>query len=148
MKSDPEGLEVRTVTTVDQVLVLRRDHSLARRRRISLDDLAGERLVLPPEGRPHRVMLEHALHARGVTVALGAVAGGWELAMKLVELGFGMAVVNGCCRIPRGLVARPLRELSAVRYAAFARPRPRAEAERLLRLLVAEGEAWRERGAL
>jgi DNA-binding transcriptional LysR family regulator len=146
MSSDPRGLEVRTVTTVGQVLVLRRDHPLARRRLVSLAQLAGERLVLPPEGRPHRSMIENALHARGVSVTLGAVAGGWELAMKLVELGFGLAVVNGSCRTPRGLVTRPLRELPTVRYVAFTRPRPRADAERLLRLLVAEGEAWRGRG--
>jgi hypothetical protein len=90
-------------------------------------------------------MLENALRACGVSVTLGAVAGGWDLALKLVELGFGLAVVNGCCRVPRGLVTRSLRELSAVRYIAFTRPRAQKDAERLLRLLVAEGEAWRGR---
>jgi DNA-binding transcriptional LysR family regulator len=145
--SDPEGLEVRPLTTVEQVLVLRRDHQLARRRRPSIVHLAGERLVLPPKGRPHRLMLENALRVAGANVTLGAVAGGWELTLKLVELGFGMAVVNGCCDVPRGLVTRPLRELPSVRYVAFTRPRPRDDAERLLRLLVAEGEAWRGRRA-
>jgi DNA-binding transcriptional LysR family regulator len=145
MDSDPEGLEVRTLTAVEQVLVLPGDHPLARRRRPSIAHLAGERFVLPPQGRPHRLMLESAFRAGGVGVTVGAVAGGWELSLKLVALGFGLAVVNGCCRVPRGLVTRPLRELPAVRYVAFARPRPREDAERLLRLLVAEGEAWRER---
>lgn len=51
---DPDGLQVHTLTSVEQVAVMPQDHRLARRRRISLTDLADERLVVPPEGRPHR----------------------------------------------------------------------------------------------
>jgi DNA-binding transcriptional LysR family regulator len=143
--ADPDDLETHALTVVEQVLVMPRDHSLARRRRVSLTDLAGERLVVPPDGRPHRAMLDAALRSRKVDVEVGAVARGWELTVKLVELGFGIAVVNGCCRTPRGLVTRSLRDLPAVRYVAFTRGRPREEAEELVRCLVAKGDAWRSR---
>jgi hypothetical protein len=88
-------------------------------------------------------MLESAFRAGGVGVTVGAIAGGWELTLKLVTLGFGLAVVNSCCRIPQGLVSRPIRELPAVRYVAFTRPRPREDAARLLRSLVEQGDTWR-----
>jgi len=145
MASNVEGLDVRPLTNVEQVAVFRKDHPLARKRRISISDLAGQVMVLPPAGRPHRMMVESALQATGVSVKLGAVAAGWELALKLVELGFGTAIVNACCRMPRGLVTRTLSELPPVRFVAFTRKRPSANAVRLVRTLESEGEAWRRR---
>ncbi len=141
----PDDIEAHALTSVGQVLVVRREHRLARRRQVSIPSLAGERLILPPEGRPHRAMLDAAFGAHGIVVALGATATGWELTSKLVELGFGVAVINACCRVPAGLVTRAIRDLPAVRYAAFTRRRPRAQAAELVRLLVSKGDAWRER---
>lgn len=91
------------------------------------------------------MMIEAAARSAGIRVGLGAVAPGWELAVKLVELGFGIAIVNGCCRVPRGLVKRPVRGLPVVRYVAFTRPRVREDAAELVRVLAAKGEAWRQR---
>jgi len=91
-------------------------------------------------------MLDSVFRSHGIEVALGATASGWELTLKLVELGFGVAVVNACCRVPRGLVVRLFRELPTVRYVAFTRPRPRAAAVDRLRSLLVKKDAWRERG--
>ena len=124
-------------------MVVPRDHRLARRRRLALADLDGERLVLPPDGRPQRVALDAALAAKGGRITVGALATGWELTLRLVELGAGIAVVNASVRIPRGLVARPLSELARIRYLAVTRPRPRADVTRLVDALVAHGEAWK-----
>jgi DNA-binding transcriptional LysR family regulator len=145
LDADPEGLKTRTLTSVEQVVVMPQDHRLARRRRVSLTDLADERLVLPPEGRPHRMTIEAAARSAGVRVGVGAVARGWELAVKLVELGFGIAIVNGCCRAARGLVKRPVLGLPPVRYVAFTRARVRQDAAELVLALAAKGEAWRQR---
>jgi DNA-binding transcriptional LysR family regulator len=141
----PEQLEARPLTVVQQVLVVPRGHRLAARRRVSVAALAGERLVLPPEGRPHRAMIEAAMRSRGADVTIGAVARGWELTLKLVEVGLGIAVVNGCCRVPRGLTARPVTDLPAVRYFAFTRPRPRPRVQELVDALAAHSDAWRRR---
>jgi DNA-binding transcriptional LysR family regulator len=141
----PDDLETHALTSVGQVLVVPRGHRLARVRQVSIPRLAGERFVLPPEGRPHRATLDAAFRAHGMEVTLGATATGWELTLKLVELGFGIAIVNGCCRIPRGLLARPVRELPAVRYVAFTRRRPAAGAVGLLQHLLARKDAWRGR---
>ncbi|MBS2011857.1 MAG: LysR family transcriptional regulator [Deltaproteobacteria bacterium] len=114
-------LERHRIVEVGQVLVAPKDHPLAKRRTVRLVDLAGERLVLPPEGRPQRAALDAALAAHGVRVKVGAIATGWDLVMHLVGLGVGLAVVNGSVRLPRGLVPRPLRELPRVAYAAITR---------------------------
>ncbi|MBX3192889.1 MAG: LysR family transcriptional regulator [Labilithrix sp.] len=125
-------LEEHRLTEVGQVLVVPRDHRLASRRRVTLADLEGERLVMPPEGRPQRAALDAAFAARGVKVNAGALATGWELVLRLVELGAGVAVVNGSVRVPRELVSKPLRELPRIRYVALTRRRPRADAAALV----------------
>jgi DNA-binding transcriptional LysR family regulator len=139
----PAGLDVTQLTVVEQVLAMPRTHRLASRRRIELIELAGERLVVPPEGRPQRILLEEAFRAKGISPEIGVVARGWGLTLKLVELGLGMAIVNACCRIPRSLVARPLRELGQVSYVALTRKRPRESATALVQSLVRHGETWR-----
>ena len=100
--------------------------------------------MLPPEGRPQRVALDAALVAKNVRVTAGAIATGWELTLRLVELGAGLAVVNASVRIPRGLVARPLAELPRIRYLALSRHRPREHVAALVAALVGHGEAWRK----
>ncbi len=107
-------------------------------------EVEADRRLLPPEGRPQRIALDAALAAKGVHVTAGALATGWELTLRLVELGAGLAVVNASVRIPRGLVARPLAELPRIRYVALTRRRPRADAAALVAALVAHGDAWQK----
>ena len=137
-------LDVHRITEMGQVAVVPREHPLATKRRLSLGDLDGERVVLPPEGRPQRSAVEAALAARNVRVTPGAIATGWELTLRLVELGAGLAIVNASVKIPRGLVARPIAELPRVRYVAITRSRPREDAATLVKALVTHGEAWRK----
>lgn len=136
-------LDSHRITEVGQLAVVPRAHRLAKKRRLSLADLEGERMVMPPEGRPQRAALDAALAARGVRVVAGAIATGWELTLRLVELGVGAAVVNASVKLPRALVSRPLSELPRLRYAAVTRRRPRGDAAALVRELVAHGDAWR-----
>lgn len=134
-------LALHRITEVGQLVVMPRDHRLAARRRVSLADLDGERLVMPPEGRPQRAMLDRLFAAKGVAVTAGAIATGWELTLRLALLGSGLAIVNASVTIPRGLVARPLAELPRVRYEALTRRRPREAVASLVRALVAHGRA-------
>lgn len=143
----PTELDAHRLTDVGQVVVVPRDHRLAKRRRAKLEDLEGERMVMPPEGRPQRMALDAALASRGVSVTVGAIAVGWELTLRLVELGTGLAIVNASVPVPRGLIARPLTELERVRYVAITRRRPREDAATLAATLASHGDAWRVRGS-
>lgn len=145
----PEGLLSHRLTTVEPVLVLPRSHPLGRKRRVRLRDLAGSRLIVPPAGRPHREAIAAALRRARVPWEIAVEASGWELMIHFVAMGMGLAIVNGCCRLPRGLCARPLDEerggLGGVEYrvvhtrSAVERPEVRA----LLDALRAHAEDWR-----
>ena len=112
----PAGLSATELTNVDQVIVMPEDHPLAGLRKIRLENLDGEDLIVPPNPRPHRVMINRMLMAADVSWNVAVEANGWELMLQFVELGLGLAIVNGCCRIDPGLVAKPLPQLPRVRY--------------------------------
>ncbi len=130
-------LETRPIREVGQVLVVPSAHRLATKRRVLLADLDGERLVLPPEGRPQRLTLDAAFATRGVRITPGAVATGWELVVHLVTLGIGLAIVNASVKVSRALVAKPLGELPRIPYVALTRRRPLPDAARLVAALTA-----------
>jgi LysR family transcriptional regulator, low CO2-responsive transcriptional regulator len=136
LDSPPAGLDAHELVRAAQVVVVPRDHRLAKKRKVVLSDLDGEDLVAPPEGGPQRVALDAAFTARGVRVRPSAVARGWDVVLKLVELGVGIGIVNDTCAIPRTLVARPLHELPTVTYVAVTRPHPRNDAADLVRALL------------
>jgi DNA-binding transcriptional LysR family regulator len=139
LTSLPDDLVCSKITAVAQVLVLPRRHPLAKKRHIRLVDLASEPWVLPPEGRPQQKALTDALRERGIEPIVGAVARGWEVTIKLVELGLGLGVVNAFCELPRSLVSRPLPELRSVPYYVFTRKNPRPNARTLAQALLRKG---------
>ncbi len=61
-------------------------------------------------------MLASALRNAGVAWSVAAEATGWALITHFASLGLGLAVVNAFCRVPSGLVARPMRGLPSVSY--------------------------------
>jgi hypothetical protein len=64
--------------------------------------------------------------------------------LHFVALGVGIAVVNACCRLPRGLVARPLPELPRRTYSVIRRrdaASSPASAE-LAAVVLAHADAW------
>lgn len=141
----PEGLAAETLTDVGQTLVMPRTHRLAGRTEATLADLQGEALIVPPQGRPHRAMIETMLMNAGVEWQLSVEANGWDLMLHFVRLELGLAIVNGCCRMPSGLTARRLDELPKVRYQIVRRPASQhSGVEALRRLLLAHANDWRE----
>jgi len=112
----PDDLTAVELATFPQVLLVPEGHRLARRRSVKLADLAGASLVIPPQRRPHRVLLERALGAAGVDWTVAVEAEGWPLITHFVALGVGLAIVNGCVPAPSGLVARPVTDLPPVTY--------------------------------
>ncbi len=121
LASAPEGIEVEPIAEVGQMLVVPRAHPLAERTRLSLHDLAGQRLIVPPEDRPQRRALAAALAERGVAWEVGVEATGWVLMIRLVSLGVGLAIVNDFCRLPRDLVGLPLVQLPRSSFVAIRR---------------------------
>lgn len=105
-----------------QTLVLPRRHRLARAEQVTVADLDGLSLVMPPAERAHRRALDRALAEAGARHEVAAEVDGWDLLVHFVSLGLGVTVVNGCVRPPAGLVAVPVTDLPRVHYWAAWRP--------------------------
>jgi DNA-binding transcriptional LysR family regulator len=144
----PADLVVKPLTRVGQMLAIPSRHPLASRRTIRLRDLHGAELIVPPEPRPHRTMLSRMLQSERVEWNVAVEATGWELMLEFVRLGLGMAVVNACCRMPRGVVARPMPELPSLEYFVFHLDKPLSKAAaELKQRLLAFGDSWKKRNA-
>lgn len=140
----PRDLSAEPLTRVAQVLAMPRKHPLAARRTIRLKDLSGAELIVPPAGRPHRTMLSQLLQSAQVEWQVAVEASGWELMLHLTRLGMGVTVVNACCHIPAGLVARPIPELPTVQYHLIHRRESMPAGVIALReQLRSHAEAWR-----
>ncbi|MET7422663.1 LysR family transcriptional regulator [Dactylosporangium sp. NPDC005555] len=118
----PEDLTVAELATFPQMLFVPEGHRLARRGTVALRDLEGAALVVPPQHRPHRVLLEQALRAAGTDWTVAVEAEGWPLIAQFVALGVGLAVVNGCVPPPVGVVARPVADLPPITYHVVHQP--------------------------
>ena len=133
----PEGLEYEALRETPQVLVMPSRHPLAKRRKLDLSALAGERMIVAPAGRPHRLRFAAAMLERQIAWEPAVEVHGWPAMLHCVRLGLGLAVVNGSVKIPRGLVARPLHELERTRY-FLVRARYLSDAARELAELILE----------
>jgi DNA-binding transcriptional LysR family regulator len=133
-----DGLQRDLLARVGQSLILPRRHPLARRPSVELHDLHGARLVVPPVDRPHRMALGRALQSAGVAWEVAVEAVGWPLTLRFVEMGLGLAVVNEFCRLPTGLVSRPVVGLPEIHYFVIRRSRApmTGEVAALRRLLL------------
>jgi DNA-binding transcriptional LysR family regulator len=118
----PDDLTTAALATYPQTLLLPRRHRLARRPSITLADLAGTDLVLPPPHRPHRIALERALRATAIAWNVAVEAESWPLTQHFVTLGAGLAIVNGCVTPTPGLTTRPITDLPPITYHAIHHP--------------------------
>jgi DNA-binding transcriptional LysR family regulator len=137
--------ESRRLAAVGQVLVMPMGHPLAARRQIHLSDLAQARLVVPPAGRPHRQMLALLLQSAQVPWEVAVEVAGWDRMLHFVRLGLGLAVVNSYCRLPKGVVGRPVPELPRLEFHLFHLREPGAAGEvaRLKACLLEQRDSWK-----
>jgi DNA-binding transcriptional LysR family regulator len=130
----PDGLEAQLLARVPQVLVTPRREA---KEKVSLKDLSGASLIVPPIGQPQRATLEQAL--AGIDWRVAVEATGWPLVLRFVEMGVGWAIVNGICEIPASLAARPIAELPRASYHVLSRKRLSSEAKRVKSHLLNRG---------
>jgi DNA-binding transcriptional LysR family regulator len=121
LESLPKGLWTEVLASVGQLAVVAEDHPLACRARLRLEELDGATLVLPPQGRPHRVAVIRALAAAGARVEVAVEAADWDLMMLHASLGSGIAIVNDHCVPPPGARGIPLTAFPKLDYHVFLR---------------------------
>lgn len=134
----PRGLRARDILRTPLCAAMPARHALARHKVIRLRQLAAHRLILAPEGRRQRELVGRAIADLGPGLAEPIEADGWALMLSFVAARLGLAVVNGVCRPPRGVVLRPIPELGTVTYRLLERPgrRPSPAVDRLAALIL------------
>jgi DNA-binding transcriptional LysR family regulator len=118
----PDDLGITPVAAFPQVLLAPEGHRLAGRHSVTLADLGGEELVVPPPSRPFRVNLERSMRAARAPWKVAVECEGWPLTIHFVALGVGVTVVSGCVTPARGLITVPITDLPEVTYYAAHRP--------------------------
>lgn len=112
----PEDMQAQLLRQVRPVFVVPATHRLAKKKSVSIRDLHDLELILPARDKPHRATIERTFAAHGVVCRVAIETSGWDLMIRFVQLGLGQAIVNGCCAIPRGLKALPIREFPTTNY--------------------------------
>ncbi len=112
----PASIVADDLVTTPLCVAIPDTHPLAKRRTLRMAQLAGERFILTPEGQLHRDLVARALASGGHSPGRTLEADGWPLMLAFVRMGLGVAIVNGICEVPRGVVVRALPELGTVTY--------------------------------
>jgi DNA-binding transcriptional LysR family regulator len=106
----PRGLSLRTLAVEEMLLACPPDHPLARRRRIALAELDGERFVDYPPGWGTRASVDRLFADAGLHREIAVEVGDIPTVSELVRAGFGFAFVSpSTVPDPRCLVLRNVR---------------------------------------
>lgn len=91
--SDQKGILSAKLYDWELTIVLPPAHPLRRKKKIRVTDLAGETLLVTPEGFRSRSLLHDACHAAGIDIRVGAESSSVAALLDLAEDGTGIAVV-------------------------------------------------------
>jgi DNA-binding transcriptional LysR family regulator len=94
LKKVPPSLNYEIIGRHDRVLVTLRNHPLATKNEIKLQDIAEYPLILPPLDSSTRRIIDEVFKTRGLEYKLALEVAGRESIKKYIELGFGISVVN------------------------------------------------------
>ena len=104
-----DDIEYQPMFTYDPMLIVARDHPLAKRKRVTLKDVAAYPLILPPSHLTTWRVVDYAFGRHNLNYEVKMEAGGWEVIKKYVALGMGISIVTSICLTgDEDLVALPL----------------------------------------
>ena len=103
---DPhDDMEYEPIFTFNPVLITARTHPLAKRKRVTLEEVATYPLILPPRNLTTFRLVDAAFRQRGIKYEVRLEAGGWEVIKKYVELNLGISLVTNICLTGRERLA-------------------------------------------
>lgn len=93
----PHDLSYEPVQWFDPMLILPRDHPLASKPDIQLEDLSPYGLILPPQRLTTYRLVDLVFQQRRVPYRVAIEVGGWEVIKEYVAMGLGISIVTGIC---------------------------------------------------
>ena len=94
-------------------LITPKNHPLAKKKKVTLEDISQYGLILPPRHLATWRLLEMVFSQQGLELKVSLEAGGWEIIKKYVALDMGISIVTAVCLTEHdkdNLAIRPLDE--------------------------------------
>jgi len=93
----PHDLSYEPVQWFDPMLILPREHPLAEKKDVALEDLSPFGLILPPQRLTTYRLVDLVFQQRRVPYRVAIEVGGWEVIKQYVAMGLGISIVTGIC---------------------------------------------------
>jgi len=93
----PDDIDYYPIFEFNPVLITARDHPLADKKAVTLEDISPYGLVLPPRQLTTWRIVELVFKQYNVDYHVALEAGGWEVIKTYVKLGLGVSIVTDIC---------------------------------------------------
>jgi len=105
----PDDINYRAVYSYALSLITPPEHPLAKKKTITLQDLANGELIVPPRQLTTWRLINLVFQQHSIPNRVRLEVGGWEIIKRYVELGFGIAIASNICLTGQENIAvRPL----------------------------------------
>lgn len=105
----PDDIRYEPIVTYYPALVCSKDHPLAKKNIVTLEDIAQHGMILPPRHLSTWRIVELVFSQHNLEFNVALEAGGWEVIKKYVEMGMGVSIVTDVCLTGEdNLCAKPL----------------------------------------
>lgn len=101
MLDAPPDITFLPLFTYQPMLITRRDHPLAQRKRLALKDISRYPLILPPKNQSTYRFVEAVFNEHGLDYDVKLEVGGYDVIKQYVRLGLGVSIVMSHCLGPR-----------------------------------------------
>jgi DNA-binding transcriptional LysR family regulator len=109
----PHDLAYAPVYHFDPMLIMPRDHPLAAKSDIRIEDLSPFGLILPPQRLTTYRLVDMVFQKRQVPYTVAIEVGGWEVIKQYVAMGLGISIVTGICLTDADLERLEVRNMRA-----------------------------------
>lgn len=106
MTEIPDEIWYSPLVSYEPVLITPPQHPLAKRKKVSLQDISPYGLILPPHSMSTRNYIDVVFQQHNFDYRVSMEAGGWEVIKKYVELGLGISIVTSICLTGKEKLAR------------------------------------------
>jgi LysR family transcriptional regulator, putative pyruvate carboxylase regulator len=93
----PNDIDYAATHSFDPMLIAPRDHPLAKKEPLRLEDLSPYGLILPPKRLTTYRLVDLVFQQRRVAYTVALEVGGWEVIKQYVAMGLGISIVTGIC---------------------------------------------------
>jgi len=93
----PEDITYHPIFVYQPLLITAPDHPLAKKKDVTLEDIAPHGLILPPRHLSTWRIVDLVFQQHNLNYRVALEAGGWEVIKKYVELGLGISIVTSIC---------------------------------------------------